>query len=97
MSYERFRRGRRESTASRPTVNGVSIYCRYLVRSCVVVCALASLTRGADAYARGGDLDGLSLEQLMDMNVHSVYGASKYEQRVTRAPSSERSKVERIT
>jgi outer membrane cobalamin receptor len=42
----------------------------------------------ASAIADGGDLDALSLEQLMDMNVHSVSGASKYEQRVTQAPSS---------
>jgi iron complex outermembrane receptor protein len=42
----------------------------------------------ASAIADGGDLDALSLEQLMDMNVHVVYGASKYEQRVTQAPSS---------
>ena len=42
----------------------------------------------ASAVADGRDLDALSLEQLMDMNVHVVYGASKYEQRVTQAPSS---------
>jgi outer membrane receptor for ferrienterochelin and colicins len=46
-----------------------------------LACARASL-------ADTGDLAGLSLEQLMDMNVHSVFGASKYEQRVTQAPSS---------
>lgn len=50
----------------------------------VGVIALACATARAD----GGDLDALSLEQLMDMNVHVVYGASKYEQRVTQAPSS---------
>lgn len=38
--------------------------------------------------ADGGELDTLSLDQLMDMNIHLVYGASKYEQRVTQAPSS---------
>ena len=42
----------------------------------------------AAASADTGDLAALSLEQLMDMNVHSVFGASKYEQRVTQAPSS---------
>lgn len=50
---------------------------------------LAALAHGALASAAdGGDLATLSLEQLMEMNVHSVYGASKYEQRVTQAPSS---------
>ncbi|MFC4308890.1 TonB-dependent receptor plug domain-containing protein [Steroidobacter flavus] len=42
----------------------------------------------ATALADAGDLDALSLEQLMDMNIHVVFGASKYEQRVTEAPSS---------
>jgi len=34
------------------------------------------------------DLKKLSLEQLMDVEIESVYGASKYEQKVTEAPSS---------
>jgi iron complex outermembrane receptor protein len=51
-------------------------------------CVLAALAHSPVASAEGGDLATLSLEQLMDMNVHSVYGASKYEQRVTQAPSS---------
>lgn len=50
---------------------------------------LAALAHGSLAFAEnGGDLTVLSLEQLMEMNVHSVSGASKYEQRVTQAPSS---------
>lgn len=50
---------------------------------------LAALAHGSLASAAdGSDLATLSLEQLMEMNVHSVYGASKYEQRVTQAPSS---------
>ena len=34
------------------------------------------------------DLTDLSLEQLMEIQVATVYGASKYEQKVTEAPSS---------
>lgn len=49
-----------------------------------MVALACSRASGADT----GDLAALSLEQLMDMNVHSVFGASKYEQRVTQAPSS---------
>lgn len=56
---------------------------RNLVCACVVALACARAS-----FADGGDLATLSLEQLMDMNVHSVFGASKYEQRVTQAPSS---------
>jgi iron complex outermembrane receptor protein len=53
-----------------------------------LACACATTLACAAAFADGGDLETLSLEQLMEMNVHSVYGASKYEQRVTQAPSS---------
>jgi outer membrane receptor for ferrienterochelin and colicins len=49
---------------------------------------MVALACSRAASADPGDLAALSLEQLMDMNVHSVFGASKYEQRVTRAPSS---------
>jgi len=34
------------------------------------------------------DLSDLSIEQLMQIQVATVYGASKYEQKVTEAPSS---------
>ncbi|HEY0681375.1 MAG TPA: TonB-dependent receptor [Steroidobacter sp.] len=58
-------------------------------RTFVRACVLTALAVGpVVAAADGGDLATLSLEQLMEMNVHSVYGASKYEQRVTQAPSS---------
>jgi len=54
-----------------------------------LVCAgMVALVCARAACADDGDLAALSLEQLMDMNVHSVFGASKYEQRVTQAPSS---------
>lgn len=57
---------------------------RNLACACIV-----ALTCGRSALADDAtDLAGLSLEQLMEMNVHSVYGASKYEQRVTQAPAS---------
>src|SRR5262245_31833562 len=53
------------------------------------VCAwVVALACARASSADTGDLAALSLEQLMDMNVHSVFGASKYEQRVTQAPSS---------
>ncbi|GFE83922.1 hypothetical protein GCM10011487_59220 [Steroidobacter agaridevorans] len=58
----------------------------YFVRA--LLSAGAATLACASAVADGRDLDALSLEQLMDMNVHVVYGASKYEQRVTQAPSS---------
>jgi iron complex outermembrane receptor protein len=63
------------------TIN-LSYFLRALASATVASLACASV------LADGGDLDALSLEQLMDMNVHVVYGASKYEQRVTQAPSS---------
>ncbi len=35
-----------------------------------------------------GDMTQLSLEELMELKVDTVYGASKYEQKITEAPSS---------
>jgi iron complex outermembrane receptor protein len=63
------------------TIN-LGCFSRVLAGACAATLACAS------ALADGGELEALSLEQLMDMNVHSVYGASKYEQLVTQAPSS---------
>lgn len=48
----------------------------------VLVCA--EETTNKQAY----DLKKLSIEQLMDLEVETVYGASKYEQKITEAPSS---------
>ena len=57
-------------------------------RSLVCAGVVVALTCARAWAVDQGDLAALSLEQLMDMNVHAVYGASKYEQRVTQAPSS---------
>lgn len=57
-------------------------------RKLVCACILALTCGRAPLADDATDLAALSLEQLMEMNVHSVYGASKYEQRVTQAPSS---------
>lgn len=43
---------------------------------------------GVTAGASGIRVADLSLEELVNLEVASVYGASKYEQKVTRAPSS---------
>ncbi len=67
-----------------PNSPPMSINPSYFPRALAGACALA-LACGA---VLADDLDGLSLEQLMSMNVHVVHGASKYEQRVTQAPSS---------
>jgi outer membrane receptor for ferrienterochelin and colicins len=49
---------------------------------------LPSLSQAQTASADGKDLADLSLTELMDIPVDTVYGASKYEQKVTEAPSS---------
>lgn len=51
---------------------------------------LASLTRAAtpDRVGPKPSVADLSLEQLMQIEVGTVYGASKFEQKTTRAPSS---------
>src|SRR3954447_26990140 len=59
-------------------------------RSCVLVLgvavALAATAQAQDADER--NLADLTIEELMQVRVDSVYGASKHEQKVTQAPSS---------
>src|ERR1700726_4052562 len=55
------------------------------VLGALVPSAWAGQTRPPDAT---GDLSKLSLEDLMQVPIDRVYGASKYEQTVTRAPAS---------
>jgi outer membrane receptor for ferrienterochelin and colicins len=58
---------------------------RNLVLACACAAALVSAaSQGADVP----DLADMSIEQLMDLDIESVFGASRYEQRVTQAPSS---------
>jgi iron complex outermembrane receptor protein len=47
-----------------------------------------ALTFAAAARADAPELADMSLEELMQVRVESVYGASKHEQKVTQAPSS---------
>jgi outer membrane receptor for ferrienterochelin and colicins len=56
----------------------------------LLVCISLTLAAAAraDEAGEGQNLADLSLEQLMDVRVDSVYGASKHEQKVTQAPSS---------
>jgi outer membrane receptor for ferrienterochelin and colicins len=53
-----------------------------------LVAVLMSVTAAPSQAQSAQELADLDLEQLMEMRIDSVYGASKYDQRVTRAPSS---------
>jgi iron complex outermembrane receptor protein len=61
-----------------------------------MVFLLSIVSAGYGEEGNGGGKEGdtgeiltdLSLEQLMEIQVATVYGASKYEQKVTEAPSS---------
>src|SRR3954464_15403138 len=57
-----------------------------LCRLCIAA-TFAPLLHADEAPVPSGVGD-LSLEQLMEVNVPHVYGASKYEQKVTQAPAS---------
>jgi outer membrane receptor for ferrienterochelin and colicins len=60
---------------------------RYLA----IALALCSTAHAAEPGAEGqepGDLASRSFEELMQMRIETVYGASKFEQKVTRAPAS---------
>ncbi|HKQ13174.1 MAG TPA: TonB-dependent receptor [Steroidobacteraceae bacterium] len=52
-----------------------------------IALALSAAAQAQDAVA-DGNLADLSIEELMQVRVDSVYGASKHEQKVTQAPSS---------
>ncbi|HTZ17286.1 MAG TPA: TonB-dependent receptor plug domain-containing protein, partial [Dissulfurispiraceae bacterium] len=54
----------------------------------IFIYAFLTSPQPVHADAPSSDLKKLSLEQLMDIEVESVYGASRYEQKVTEAPSS---------
>jgi outer membrane receptor for ferrienterochelin and colicins len=57
-------------------------------RTLVVCIALTLATATQAEAAEGPDLAEMSIEELMQVRVDSVYGASKHEQKVTQAPSS---------
>jgi outer membrane receptor for ferrienterochelin and colicins len=62
---------------------------RYLALS--IAAALCSTAHAASTDANkqeSADLASRSFEELMQMRIETVYGASKYEQKVTRAPAS---------
>ena len=54
----------------------------------VLLISPARVNAGETANEQACNLKKLSIEQLMDMEVDTVYGASKYEQKISEAPSS---------
>ena len=65
----------------RSILAGIVLYCVLLISS-------ARVNAGETANNRANNLKKLSIEQLLDMEVDTVYAASKYEQKITEAPSS---------
>jgi outer membrane receptor for ferrienterochelin and colicins len=59
----------------------------YLLCQFLIAATFAPLVHADEAPVPSG-IGDLSLEQLMEVNVPHVYGASKYEQKVTQAPAS---------
>jgi len=59
---------------------------RWLCRSVSMICCL-TLTRLLLASQDQPDLSKCTIEDLMKLEVDSVYGASKFEQKVTEAPA----------
>src|SRR5688572_29003665 len=63
--------------------------CRTVVASLSLRSAMAASIPGAPADERASaGLAELSLEELMEVRIDRVFGASKYEQKVTRAPAA---------
>ena len=76
--------------ADKPSVHDGS-WCDHFWRYVLPVSLLlarACSVGAADARPSVTNLADLSIEQLMEIPVETVYGASKYEQKVTQAPSS---------
>lgn len=61
------------------------IFCIFLITLLSTVC-LANASEPGEEHQK--NLKDLGLEELMNIEVATVYGASKYEQKVTEAPSS---------
>src|SRR5688572_15039619 len=90
----------RSLPAARKTMAYPLLYAAYLGRTqtpirhpkkytaSVLLAALISVTAAHAQAQSAQDLADLDLEQLMEMRIDSVYGASKHDQRVTQAPSS---------
>ena len=62
----------------------------HILAALPAVLLAATLARAQDATTPGlpSDLSELSLEELVDLEIDSVFGASRYAQKVTEAPSS---------
>jgi iron complex outermembrane receptor protein len=65
-----------------------AITARLLLRLLVLTCIVEALPVGLLAQTNAVDLTTYSLEQLMNLEVPTVYGASRLEQKTTEAPSS---------
>ncbi|MGC2064171.1 MAG: TonB-dependent receptor [Thermodesulfovibrionales bacterium] len=59
-----------------------------LVKAVLLLLFSVFTTSAAYAHETSSDLKALSIEQLMDIDVATVQGASKYDQKTTEAPSS---------
>jgi iron complex outermembrane receptor protein len=60
----------------------------FLAVGCALVISHVASGQIVPAVSHASDLADLSLEELMGYRIEKVFGASKYEQRVTRAPAS---------
>jgi outer membrane receptor for ferrienterochelin and colicins len=83
------RRGSSVSTCLRSVRDGVASVLLRLPFA--VACAALSMTAAVQANSSQSEVNDfidMELEQLMQLSVESVYGASKHQQRVTQAPSA---------
>lgn len=65
---------------------GVPAAARWLVLAAAIAAAMASAAEPQSAPS--SDLGDMSMEELMSLEVERVYGVSRYEQKVSRVPSS---------
>jgi iron complex outermembrane receptor protein len=81
---------KRKSFSLFPPVAASPVHSTFLRMLCLLFCFTALWVRASETETNqnSADLTSLSLEALMDIEVPTVYGASKYEQKETEAPAS---------
>src|ERR1039457_3883803 len=81
---------KRKSFSLFPPVAASPVHSTFLRMLCLLFCFTALWVRASETETNqnSADLTSLSLEALMDIEVPTVYGASKFEQKETEAPAS---------
>jgi outer membrane receptor for ferrienterochelin and colicins len=81
---------KRKSFSLFPSVTAIPVHSTFLRMLCLLSCFVALWVRASETETNQNspDLTSLSLEALMNIEIPTVIGASKFEQKATEAPAS---------